>query len=118
MADEAFEISTDELIRLAHADAPEVKIGNVNLRNFLRLSNSERSEFSELLDAVSADEGGADDGGKTIQMVSDLIRLTSDDKTAAEELIQTMGEDLSVATYIAKLYFDKSQPGEAKPSQD
>ncbi|MBS5900958.1 MAG: hypothetical protein KIC38_10625 [Actinomycetaceae bacterium] len=118
MADDAFEISVDDLIRDAHAEAPEVKIGDVVLRNFLRLSNSERSEFSELLDKVSDDEGGADDGGKTIQMVADLIRLASDDKTAAEELIKTIGEDLSVATYIAKLYFDKSQPGEAKPSQD
>lgn len=118
MADGAFEISTDDLIRLAHADAPEVKIGDVNLRNFLRFSNAERGEFSGLLDKVSDDEGGADDGSKTISMVADLIRLASDDKTAAEELIKTIGEDLSVATYIAKLYFDKSQPGEAKPSQD
>lgn len=118
MADGAFEISVDDLIRDAHAEAPEVTIGNVHLRNFLRLSNAERGRFSELLDKVSADEGGADDGSKTISMVSDLLRLTSDDKTAVEELIQTMGEDLSVAMYIAKLYFDKSQPGEAKPSQD
>lgn len=93
----------------------DIDLGNgtvVSLLNPLRLAEENRSALMKIVDSL-----GEDDTNQG-EVLAEAIRLVASDRSAAEELLALVGEDLAVLSELFTRYTGGVQVGEASASQD
>lgn len=101
--------------------AVEVDMGtsSVQLRNALRLSKEERQKLMHVFDDVKSDDNDDEfDEDVTLDSMREMIRLVSDTKEGAEELISALGEDLAMFVEVMGEYTKDQKLGEASASEN
>lgn len=99
------------------------------LEPFLRLGRKRRDALVELYEPTAKvdDEGNkvVDDDGKPVEDQKDLleglqnfIRIVAREGSPVEEFLELVGDRLDALVTIRDQYNEKSQVGEAKPSDD
>lgn len=97
----------------AEADAKylNLMVEGVCFRSVIRMSKDERAEFSERVSAR----------GEEVDIVDfyrGILTLAASDKPAAAALLDRIGDDAAVLDMLVTLYFERTQAGEASPSQN
>ena len=97
----------------AEADAKylNLMVEGVCFRSVIRMSKDERAEFSE---RVSARGEEVD----IVDVYRGILTLAASDKPAAAALLDRIGDDAAVLDMLVTLYFERTQAGEASPSQN
>lgn len=111
MTVDAKSITLDDVIAAAEERYPHLVVGDVTFRNVARLPKAKRDEFREL-----AGEFGKPDRDVAADYVQALV-LVADDEAKALSLLEPVVDDLAVLATLVEKYFERSQPGEASPSQ-
>lgn len=98
----------------AEADAKylNLMVEGVCFRSVIRMSKDERAEFSERVSARGEDDVDIVDFYRCI------LTLAASDKPAAAALLDRIGDDAAVLDTLVTLYFERTQAGEASPSQN
>lgn len=91
----------------------------LTLRHALRLPDKERDELFALIQTVRS-EGGSEEQnfGVLVGAIRQMVRLIGDNTERADELIESIGDDLTVMMEIFEGYTEVAMPGEASPSPD
>lgn len=91
---------------------------SVTLRPMLRMSEDERDAVSDLF-KVDEDEDEEPKKRSPEAALKEFIRLVAADKGLADRLLAKIGPNrLDVLKEIQETWIERTQPGEAKPSQN
>ena len=93
----------------------EGKDFNVKLRPLLRLSKAERAELTAATDSEMKDEDG--NSPDYLDTLRTWVRIVADNEVGAERLIEQIGDRLDAFKLLQDRWSEKSQPGEAQPSE-
>lgn len=107
--------SLDDIITAA-----EKKYGSLDNEEFgvkllpvLRLSSAERKELA----ALSKEDDDAVEDRDYLEVMQGWLRIVADNKVGAEKMIEAIGDRLDVLKEIQDRWSEKTQSGEAQPSE-
>lgn len=118
------DITLEDIKAAADKKYASLKIGlgehTIELRNALRLSEDERDRVSELQDELSGedDEGNKIEGRSQTPVLEDMLRTLCATEGQGNKLVDALGGDLTLLAETFESYKEKTQLGEASPSQD
>lgn len=87
---------------------------NVKLRPLLRLTKAEREELQRVTNTEEDEDGNTPD---FLDILQAWVRIVADNKVGAEKLIEAIGDRLDVFKVLQDRWSEKSQSGEAQPSE-
>ncbi len=92
--------------------------GDVKLLSPLKMSKAKRQKLVEAIKSAKQDvvDEAEDQVEQSIDRLHRVLRLGAEDQSAADRLLKTVGQDLTVLLELVSEYSAAAQPGEAAPS--
>lgn len=113
------DITLDDIKAAADKKYASLKIGvgnhTVELRNALRLDEDERKNLSQFQEEL---DGEGEEARSQVAVLEDMLRTLAATEGQGNKIVTALGGDLTLLAETFESYKERTQLGEASPSQD